>query len=132
MLLRKSRDTFGMSETPDSDLGALVLVRRRELGWSQERLAEEAGVSDATVRKIETGDAAHVQGAKLVAVREALGLPPVGGPQRTAFPADVELARDLLGLWLQAIPDGDRAATVARLTQWMYAQRPPSSLTDPE
>ena len=109
-----------MTDIPENGgLGELVLERRRELGWSQEKLAEEANVSDATVRKIESGYAAHVQGAKLVAVREALGMV-APGPRRKAFSPDVELARDLVGLWLAGIPEERRAQTVARLTQWMY------------
>ncbi|GAB3080846.1 hypothetical protein GCM10027053_51580 [Intrasporangium mesophilum] len=117
-----------MSETngdPARDIGEVVFERRRELGWSQERLAEESGVSDATVRKIETGDSEHVQGAKLAAVRDALSIPASTAFLRTSSTPDIEIAKELVAGWLQEIPEEQRPAAIARLTQWMYLGAPP-------
>jgi transcriptional regulator with XRE-family HTH domain len=45
---------------PSSGLGENLRSRRRGAGWSQERLAAEAGVSVSVVRKIEQGGQARV------------------------------------------------------------------------
>ncbi len=37
-------------------LGELVLTKRKELGWTQAKLAEEADVTELTIRKFEHGE----------------------------------------------------------------------------
>lgn len=39
------------------DFGARVKARRLELGWSQARLAEDVGISQVAIKKIEAGGA---------------------------------------------------------------------------
>ncbi|MEZ5977427.1 MAG: helix-turn-helix domain-containing protein [Planctomycetota bacterium] len=51
-------------------LGARLAARRASLGLTQERLADEAGVSTSTVKRLERGDS--VQLANLVRVLRAL------------------------------------------------------------
>ena len=54
-------------------LGRRVAVARKQRGWSQARLAEEAGVSENTVMTLESGTRA-TQAAKVRAVMDVLGL----------------------------------------------------------
>lgn len=108
-----------MGTATDREIGALVEQRRKELGWSQERLAVEAGVSDTTIRKIERGSGT-VQAGKLVKVRERLGIPAASTTQH--FDRDVELVQQMVGLWLQAVPPEQRAARVLVMTQFLYQQ----------
>ena len=56
--------------------GRLVSNHRRRLGWSQERLAEEADISEGMVAKIETG-ATGVRFPMIVKIAAALGVEPV-------------------------------------------------------
>lgn len=55
-------------------VGARVAALRRDRGWSQVRLAEEAGVSENTVISIELGKR-NTHPEKLRAVLDALGVP---------------------------------------------------------
>ena len=54
-------------------IGANVRIRRLELGWSQERLAYESGLSVRTVSAIERGDANPTSDV-IESLAEALGV----------------------------------------------------------
>lgn len=58
----------------DSDLAAFVRARRRELGLSQGRLAEIAGLRRATVADLERGQARGVRLETATALLDALGV----------------------------------------------------------
>lgn len=47
-----------------------------ELGWTQQRLAAEAGISVATLRKLESGTQAAYRQLTIVPLCRALGWPP--------------------------------------------------------
>lgn len=55
-------------------VGARIVALRDQKGWSQARLAKEAGVSENTVLSIEKGDKKN-QPVKLRKVLDALGVP---------------------------------------------------------
>ena len=65
-----------MDQEQRKQLGNTVRARRNELGWSQAKLAKQAGVSENTVLSIEAAkpDARGPQEAKLRAVLDALGM----------------------------------------------------------
>lgn len=66
----------GMAQPHPSPLvpvGERVRAARREMGLTQQELADLAGVSDATVRQIEHGTGKGTLGS-LMAVLEVLGL----------------------------------------------------------
>lgn len=55
---------------------ATIRDRRLALGWTQQRLAAEANVSVATIRKLESGSQPRYRPLTVVPVCRALGLPP--------------------------------------------------------
>ena len=67
--------TFDLG-TPESEPPALtpgqVRAARGYLGWSAEQLAEHAGVSFSTVRRVETPGERGVRGQSIAAIRKAL------------------------------------------------------------
>lgn len=52
---------------------AAVIDRRAELGWTQERLATEAGIGVRTVRNLESGRTRRIQAVVRVKIERALG-----------------------------------------------------------
>lgn len=106
------------------DLGDRVVAARRARGWSQAELAKQAGVAENTVSKIERGTG-DTQPAKLRQVLDALGIAPVTEvlAAQGGYPDDIELVRDMIGLWLRNIPPDERAEEVLRLTAFLYDQR---------
>ena len=57
---KRSPDDADMADSGDqkqrSLLGQAVRTRRKKLGWNQTRLAEESGLSVASISRVETGD----------------------------------------------------------------------------
>jgi transcriptional regulator with XRE-family HTH domain len=68
-------DNDCMTEGQQSSLGRIVRQEREARGWSQFRLAKEAGCNGALISRIETGEALHVTPTNLQRIAEALGLP---------------------------------------------------------
>jgi transcriptional regulator with XRE-family HTH domain len=62
-----------MSATQQS-LGARLRLKRKELGWSQEKLAEKAKTTPGAVQKIENGKSLHPRNLQSLAA--ALGVSP--------------------------------------------------------
>ena len=58
------------------NFGRLVATHRRRLGWSQERLAAEAEISEAMIAKIETG-ASGARFPMIVRLAQTLRVDPV-------------------------------------------------------
>lgn len=95
--------------------GDRIRTAREQHGWSQEELAERAGVSPNTVGSIELGNK-RTQPGKLTAVREALGIAPLAVvAEEQGYPPDVRIVRDAIGMWLMKYDEDDRADYVARL-----------------
>ena len=59
-----------MSATGPSAIGTRALGLRQKRGWSREKLAAEAGVSLATVRRLERGNYPQVE--HLIAIADCL------------------------------------------------------------
>jgi len=74
--------------------GTRMVGLRRERGWTQERLAEESGVTTRTVQRLEAGAEAspdtlsRVASALEVPVRELVGAEPAGGAGAGPAPLD--------------------------------------------
>ena len=99
-------------------VGRRIAAARKERGWSQARLAEEAGVSENTVMTLESGSRA-TQAAKLHAVMEVLNLTTrnEGVIQVEGLQEDSRIYLTVAAKRLAAIEDDDRRA---RLLARMY------------
>lgn len=65
-----------MSDDEVKRAASAIRDQRLALGWTQQHLAGEAGVSVATIRKLESGTQTHYRPLTVVPVCRALGLPP--------------------------------------------------------
>lgn len=89
---------------------------RQERGWSQSKLAQEAGVSENTVLSIE-GAKRTPQEGKLRAVLDALGLvtPPDGELDLEGVPEDVRIFLRVAAQRLKVMDDTARARALAAM-----------------
>jgi transcriptional regulator with XRE-family HTH domain len=98
------------------EVGRQIAALRAERGWSQARLAREAGVSENTVMSIEAGKR-QTQGAKLRAVQDALGVTPTGGLVSLVedVPDDVVVFVDVFIKRMKVLDEPARARILADL-----------------
>lgn len=61
-----------MSDPEHVNFGVAIRQARKKLGWSQEQLAQKAGVSRPTVARVETGN--DVTTTTIIKLARALGL----------------------------------------------------------
>lgn len=81
----------------------------KELGWTQDQLAEEARMSPRAVWSFVQRETTP-NTATLDAIATAIGYAPDPDEVRAAWPADVSVFLDLLGVWLMARPEPERRA----------------------
>ncbi|HEV2372862.1 MAG TPA: BTAD domain-containing putative transcriptional regulator [Streptosporangiaceae bacterium] len=116
-------------------LGTAVRVRRQAAGWTQRRLAVEAGVSVRLVQNVEQGVCARPRDAALRRLADALGISPTeraaltlpvtdAGPPADAEPLRVELLGPLRVTCDQRPLDvtGDRCRAVLALVALQAGQ----------
>ncbi len=104
-----------MDATQMSDLGARVKAARDDRGWSQERLAKEAGVSPNTVGSLELGKH-ETQPEKMRKILNALGIHPTATVlELGALPMDVQAFVRVSIERLLLLDDDTRARTLADL-----------------
>lgn len=61
-----------MTDAPPPSFGEVIREARKKREWSQEMLAEKAGVSRPTIARVERGD--DVSTANLTKIADVLGL----------------------------------------------------------
>lgn len=105
-----------MDQEQRKEIGKQLAKLRDDRGWSQARLAKEAGVSENTVLSIEAGKR-QTQSAKLRAVQEALGVTPVGGLVSLieGVPPDVVIFVDVFIKRMRMLDEPGRARVLADL-----------------
>lgn len=103
-----------MDQNQRQQTGERVKATRKERGWSQERLAQEAGVSPNTVLAIEKAER-QTQPGKLRPVLDALGLAePVDGVlDLEGVPEDVRVFLKVAAQRLKVLPADRRAPILA-------------------
>lgn len=107
-------------------VAAKIVEARRRLGWSQARLAAEAGVSENTVLSAEQGTRATQEG-KLRAILEALNLvPEVGVLSLDGIPEDVQMFLRVAAPRLAALSEGRRARLLAELYPRLLVNHEPN------
>lgn len=77
-------------------LGGLIKVARKKRGWSEAELAERAGMTRTTLRKIEQGDPTCSLGLAFEAA--VLTGVPLFGSDETPLTVHLERTRELLSL----------------------------------
>jgi transcriptional regulator with XRE-family HTH domain len=106
------------------ELGSLadaVRAARKRKRWKQEELAAKAGVSLGVVSNLERSKT-RPQPANERAILTALGIEtPEDAEQhdeeRRAWPPDVAVFLDVMGLFLSAVPNGERAEIIHDMTR---------------
>lgn len=104
-----------MDDAQRKEVGARVRQARNDRGWSQGRLAEEAGVTENTVLSIEQGKR-QTQAAKLRAVLDALDMPtPIDDSfSLEGVPEDVRIFLKVAAQRLSVLDETERARVLAR------------------
>lgn len=107
-----------MDATQRQRLGAMVRQGRKRKGWTNQDLAEAAGLAPNTVSAIESGK--NTRPGTLAAVMNALDIPPLS--EQTTYPQHVDLIRDLVGQWLLNLPEREREQAerglITFITSW--------------
>lgn len=104
-----------MNQEQRAEIAAQVKEARNERGWSQARLAEEAGVSENTVMKLEHGERA-TQPAKVRAILDALGIEPLATAiDLEGVPEDVRIFLTVAAQRLGVMEDGQRQKVLTDL-----------------
>lgn len=101
-------------------VGAQVRRARKARGWTDNDLAEAAGVAPGTIVRIENGR--PVRPGNMTAVLNALEIPPISETARTVD-ATVKLALDVVETALMAIPEDRRNEAVHNLIRYITQQQ---------
>lgn len=109
-----------MDERQRQSLAAQVRSARRSRGWTQDELAEQAGVAPGTILRLEK--ALGVRQGNLRAILAALDIPPLHLSEPGADPG-VDLAKDLVEKWLLAMEPDERNTAIQELTRWIMITR---------
>lgn len=108
-----------MNQSDRSALGRRAADARKAKRYTQQQLADEAGVSLGVISNLENGKTVP-QGANRRAITKALGVDVFGEDvaqlARDMWPEDVQVFADVLGGFLARLNPEDRANRVAR---WM-------------
>ena len=110
-----------MTENPSATDAERVKSARRQQGWSQERLAEEARVAPNTVGALERG--ATIRDNNRARILRALDLVPADETWRDGLPPDVLLVVEVVGMWLAELPEAERPAAAYRLMRHLGAEK---------
>lgn len=110
-----------MSSSAESVIGARIRSARKARGWSQERLAQEAGVSPGTVSSVEAGN--KVRPGNLFSIRTALDITNDEPRNHSDLPSSVQTTLDAVKKWLLAQEDDQaRDAAANELTRWIIGR----------
>ena len=117
-----------MSTNP-ANVGQRVREIRKSRGLSAAKLAEAANVAPNTVSAIENGKG--VRPSSLKAVLDTLDIEALAeGDDARTYPDDVELVRDLVGMYLVALPVDERPGVAFAITRFLM-QRGAVQPSDP-
>lgn len=118
---------MGKVGTVDNDLAALadaVRTARKRKRWGQEELAARADVSRGVVSNLER-KLTRPQPANERAILTALGIETpedtMFEEERRAWPRDVAVYLDVVGLFLSSIPEDERADIIHDQTRQMMS-----------
>lgn len=95
---------------------------RKARGWSQSRLAEEAGLAPNTVSRLEAGE--KVRPGSLTAALAALGINHLSDTPvaREEMADSVKLVMEITERWITALPSDQVDQAARDLTRWIMAR----------
>ena len=88
----------------------------RELGWTQEQLASESGMSDRAVSDFVRATTTPNE-ETLDAIARAMNVLPNPNDVRASWPKEMQVFLDLIGVWLMARPEAEREALMRDLAR---------------
>jgi transcriptional regulator with XRE-family HTH domain len=97
--------------------GQMIARLRDEHGWSQQALADHAGVPKRTIQDIELDKVAHPQRRTQQKLAAALDIEGDPDEARRAFPTDVQVYGDVFMAFLAALPEQKRLAVMSDITR---------------
>lgn len=105
-----------MNEEQRKALGERVRDARRSRGWSQDKLADAAGVTPNTVLAIENATR-QTQASKLTRVLTALGMetPPDDSLSLDGVPEDVRVFLTVVAARMKALNENERALILSKV-----------------
>lgn len=94
----------------------------RQRGWSQARLAEEAGLAENTVSRLMRGE--KVRPGSLTAALAALGIEHLSDTPvaREEMADSVKLVMEITERWITALPPSEVDQAARDLTRWIMAR----------
>ena len=95
---------------------------RKARGWSQARLAEEAGLAPNTVSRLEAGE--KVRPGSLTAALAALGIEHLSDTPvpRQEMADSVKLVLEITEQWVRSLPADEVDQAARDLTRWIISR----------
>lgn len=111
-----------MSKKGNDELRAAVRDARKSRDWTQEQVAQKAGVVLRTYQAFENGES-WPQRANLEAILTALDMDGEGSSEdRGDWSPDVGVFLDVLGTYLEGLDDKERLRFIRSETRRLFAQ----------
>ncbi|GAB2677485.1 helix-turn-helix domain-containing protein [Thalassiella azotivora] len=107
----------GEQEQQRAAVAAQIRQERKRRGWSQEKLADTAGVAKNTVNAMENGRS--VRPGNLRAVLDALEIDPLAERGPTPADDDAEFGAEIIRQWLRQQPEDQRARAIKDLMRFV-------------
>lgn len=120
-----------MTDNDDLDLAGRVRAIRKGRKWTQKQMAVEAGMSVRAYQNFETRKG-EAQPENLRGILRAAGLDAeqpvsedeqVAAETRASWPPVVAVFLDMLGAYLNSLPEGERLEAIHDLTRQVFIQR---------
>ena len=96
--------------------GQQVARLRKELGLTQQQLAEQSGVPKRTIQDVEGDKRGKPQRSTRLALNKALGIEGHAEAEREEWPDDVKVILDILGAYLMTMTPSERLAWMSEIT----------------
>jgi transcriptional regulator with XRE-family HTH domain len=107
-----------MEQHERDELAERVRQARKEKRYTQQQLAEGAGVSLGTVNNLERGVSVPQRG-NLASILRFLGIDQDPEETRSDWDADVELQLDIIGAFLQRLDPEERRSVSRQFTRYI-------------
>lgn len=112
-----------MNRDERGELRERIKAALRERGWTQQQLADEAGVALATVNNFLRGVSVP-QFEKLAAIQQALGVEGDAGTTAESYPEDVKRFLLMMGAYLSLLPEEERLERIGQIVREIVASGP--------